>query len=59
MNRFCSVRAIVAQTTFGCINQVDQALEPEHWADMELDDIVIALKSKMDIKKKAKWKFTI
>ena len=34
------------------MNQVVQALEPEPWGDMELDDIVIALKSKMDIKKK-------
>ena len=36
------------------MNQVVQALEPEPWGDMELDDIVIALKSKMDIKKKSK-----
>lgn len=60
MNRCCSVGAIAAQTTFGCMNQVVQPLEPEPWGDMGLDNIVIALKSKLDIKKKkAKWKFTI
>ena len=36
------------------MNQVVQPLEPEPWGDMELDNIVIALKSKMDIKKKSK-----
>lgn len=54
MNRCCSVGAIAAQTTFGCMNQVVQPLEPESWGDMELDDTVIALKSKLDIKKKKK-----
>ena len=34
------------------MNQVVQALEPEPWGDLELDNIVIALKSKMDINKK-------